>query len=159
MEQVWHVTLSDGQQRGPLSADEVKQILAAGQATEQCYCWRTGFTNWMPLGKVPEFAEALALLHPGGRAAKAAGEGWEVLKHSLDKGKRGAIKALETAKLKMRLMKLNKQREELLTKLGEAVYTHRGEISLPPPLQPQIDAISRCEEEMHAVEKEMSESE
>ena len=52
---------ADGRQYGPVSADVVREWIAAGRANAQTMVQSEGATDWTSLGSVPEFAEALAL--------------------------------------------------------------------------------------------------
>src|SRR5215208_1818187 len=45
-----------GQQMGPVSDDELKSKLSAGELSAQDLVWREGMGNWQPAGNVQEFA-------------------------------------------------------------------------------------------------------
>src|SRR5205809_355015 len=65
-----------GQQKGPVSGDALRQLLAAGQVSSGDLVWRDGMANWQPAGQVPEFASAPAApVQPGTYAAPQAGVG------------------------------------------------------------------------------------
>lgn len=162
MEDSWHVTLRDGKQQGPLSADEVRELIAAGQVGRESYCWRKDFSDWTPIAQVPLFADALPAppppqTPPGTPSAPAAGEGWDILKDSLDRGKRGALRTMRLAKLKMQLGKQNKSREELLAALGEDIYRQRNETALPDSSRGYLEALVKAEAEIAATQQAMSE--
>jgi hypothetical protein len=55
---------ADQQQYGPVSAEQIRQWIAEGRANAQTLTLAEGSTEWKPLGRVPEFAEALARLAP-----------------------------------------------------------------------------------------------
>lgn len=53
-EQVWIAV--GGRQEGPLSVDEVRRRIAAGQLGADALVWKPGMAGWTPLGEVPDFA-------------------------------------------------------------------------------------------------------
>ncbi len=53
MIKIWFVA-TDGEQSGPLSVPEVKELRMQGRVTEATYVWREGMDNWMPIGSVGE---------------------------------------------------------------------------------------------------------
>jgi hypothetical protein len=59
---------SDGKEYGPVSADTVKQWMAAGRANAQTKIRREGDVEWKTVGEIPELAGA-----PGTPPAPAAG--------------------------------------------------------------------------------------
>lgn len=62
----WHLVV-DGEQVGPLSDAEVRARLARGEVTGENYVWREGFSDWLRLATVPEFADVVpASPAPGG---------------------------------------------------------------------------------------------
>src|ERR1700710_614603 len=54
---VWHLVV-EGDQVGPLTDVEVRARLARGEITAENYVWKEGFSDWLRLVDVPEFAEA-----------------------------------------------------------------------------------------------------
>lgn len=59
-----------GQQTGPVTIDQLRQMAATGQITPQDLVWRDGMAQWQPIGTLPEFGGA-----PAGPAAYAQGPG------------------------------------------------------------------------------------
>lgn len=59
----------DGQQAGPISAEEVPAYVAAGSIQADTYMWREGMDDWIHLSEMPEFShlveDALAASSPG----------------------------------------------------------------------------------------------
>src|SRR4051794_15954538 len=55
-----------GQQSGPVSEDQMRQMVASGQVGGPDLIWREGMANWLPASQVPEFGGA------GAPAAAAA---------------------------------------------------------------------------------------
>jgi hypothetical protein len=43
-----------GQQSGPVSVDQLRQMVASGQVGPQDLVWRDGMANWLPASTVPE---------------------------------------------------------------------------------------------------------
>jgi predicted Zn finger-like uncharacterized protein len=68
-EAVWHLVI-DGEQVGPLTDPEVRAQLARGEVSGENYIWKEGFADWVKLGTVPSFADAVAAAPPpaGGEA-------------------------------------------------------------------------------------------
>ena len=58
-EGVWHIVV-DQEQVGPLTVAEVQARFAAGEIDSESYIWREGFSDWLPLAQVPEFANLIA---------------------------------------------------------------------------------------------------
>lgn len=51
---IWHYTGEDRQPLGPLSTDELKQRLRAGEIGFDTLVWREGMLGWRPLGELAE---------------------------------------------------------------------------------------------------------
>ncbi len=51
---IWHVII-DGEQRGPLSRDQVLEYLHDGRLVGTDLVWRPGFTDWKPISELAEF--------------------------------------------------------------------------------------------------------
>lgn len=49
-----------GQQAGPVSLDQLRQMAASGQITPADLVWREGMANWQPMNTLPEFGGAPA---------------------------------------------------------------------------------------------------
>lgn len=54
----------DGRQYGPVTAEQVREWIAAGRANAQTRIQREGETDWQPLSAFSEFADALAAKPP-----------------------------------------------------------------------------------------------
>jgi hypothetical protein len=54
----------DGKEYGPISAETLRQWLNEGRANAQTQVQPEGSTNWIPLGQVPEFADAFSVASP-----------------------------------------------------------------------------------------------
>jgi hypothetical protein len=60
----------NGQQAGPVSADEIKQRIAAGQLSPDTLVWKSGTPSWVAAKSLPEFASA-----GGGSGSAGSGGG------------------------------------------------------------------------------------
>ncbi|MEM7048114.1 MAG: TIGR00266 family protein [Acidobacteriota bacterium] len=56
-EKVWHVSVQ-GQQQGPMSADEIVAGIQAGRFDRNCHVFMQGMANWEPISTRAEFAGA-----------------------------------------------------------------------------------------------------
>jgi predicted Zn finger-like uncharacterized protein len=54
-EPIWHVVLN-GEQQGPYSVSQVRELLAGGHIDAETYVWRDGFDGWLPMQEVGELA-------------------------------------------------------------------------------------------------------
>jgi predicted Zn finger-like uncharacterized protein len=54
-EPIWHVVLN-GEQQGPYSIPQVREMLAGGHVDAETYVWRDGFDGWLPMQEVGELA-------------------------------------------------------------------------------------------------------
>jgi membrane protease subunit (stomatin/prohibitin family) len=59
----WFVAVN-GQQTGPLEADALQQLAAAGQLTAATLVWRNGMAQWTAASDVPEVASVLGSVPP-----------------------------------------------------------------------------------------------
>lgn len=55
-EGVWHLVI-DREQVGPMTPEEIRGKVAAGQADADTYAWREGFGDWVRLGSIDEFRD------------------------------------------------------------------------------------------------------
>ncbi len=62
---VWHLVV-DGDQVGPLSDADVRARLSRNEISPENYVWKEGFSDWLRLAEIPEFAS--------GASAPVAGE-------------------------------------------------------------------------------------
>ncbi len=58
----WYVVL-EGEQVGPITAEEVEAYFSVGQLSNDSFIWRDGLDNWVPINSISEFAH---LVHLGG---------------------------------------------------------------------------------------------
>ena len=61
---MYKIVGADGNQYGPVSAEVVREWVAAGRANAQTMVQPEGALDWKPLGSFPEFADALAAKGP-----------------------------------------------------------------------------------------------
>lgn len=57
----WYVVL-EGEQVGPITAEEVEAYFSVGQLSNESFVWRDGLDNWVPIHSISEFAH---LVHMG----------------------------------------------------------------------------------------------
>lgn len=55
---IWHLSLNDGRQEGPLLTEEIRLRLANGTLLADSLIWRPGMPKWEPVNSVPEFQTA-----------------------------------------------------------------------------------------------------
>lgn len=150
MAEFWHVMMN-GAQQGPLSEEAVLQLLRAKSLTGKDFCWTDGFANWVTMDQVPQFA---ALLKP---AAAATFEGvlqggWGVLKGTLERGKHGALRTMNSAKLRMQIAQIQKDRDRLCMALGAEVFVCRQEMELSDSMREKIDRIAAYDDQISAID-------
>ena len=52
----WHLTISSGQQYGPISADDIINWIRQGRVTSDDLVWRQGMQTWLPRWSTPPFS-------------------------------------------------------------------------------------------------------
>ena len=70
---------ADGREYGPVSAAQLRQWIAEGRASFQTRAQTEGSSEWVPLGSLPEFADAPAVVPPPIAAQDAQRQAREVL--------------------------------------------------------------------------------
>ena len=58
-EAVWHLVI-DREQVGPMTAEEVRSKVKAGQVDSETYGWKEGFEDWLKLSAIDDFKEIFA---------------------------------------------------------------------------------------------------
>jgi len=53
-----------GQQRGPLTEEDLKGMVARGEVARTDVAWKEGMAEWKPVSELPEFADALQNVPP-----------------------------------------------------------------------------------------------
>ena len=56
---VWHLVI-DREQVGPMTAEEVRGKVKAGQVDSETYGWKEGFEDWLKLSAIDDFKELFA---------------------------------------------------------------------------------------------------
>ncbi|HIJ64730.1 MAG TPA: DUF4339 domain-containing protein [Candidatus Hydrogenedentes bacterium] len=157
MERKWYVLDKNDEQRGPLTEDEVRALVSSRALTATDYCWCEDLDDWVVLDEVAAFAAALG--SPETDVGGGSGAGWGLLRETFERGKRGAVRTMATAKLKVRLAKLRRTREKLCAALGEEVYREREELSLRGAMEMQVKSLVKCDEDIAAIERAIAEVE
>jgi predicted Zn finger-like uncharacterized protein len=57
-EPIWHAVLN-GDQQGPFTLDQLRDLMAQGQIDTETYVWRDGFDGWLPMRDVAELVTRL----------------------------------------------------------------------------------------------------
>jgi len=52
---MWHVATA-GRTAGPLTIEQIRQGIAAGQVTMTSHVWTVGMSGWAPIASVPALA-------------------------------------------------------------------------------------------------------
>ncbi len=73
---MYRIIGADGREYGPVSAAQVKQWIVEGRANPQTRVQLEGSTDWIPLGTVPEFADAFASAAPPPTTVAADTQRW-----------------------------------------------------------------------------------
>ena len=60
---MWHVGIG-GEQKGPFTEQDVKDMLAKGELTAKDLIWKEGMEKWEPASTIPEFADAVKAAPP-----------------------------------------------------------------------------------------------
>ena len=55
----WYYTLN-GQQQGPVAAEQIQQFIQAGQLHTDALVWKEGMANWAPVGTIAELMAGAA---------------------------------------------------------------------------------------------------
>lgn len=147
MDAQWYVLLENNQQEGPMTAEAVRELVRQGRVSGQNNAWRQGMEGWKPLSQIDEFAD---LAGGGGQ------EAWDAVAATFERGKRGALRTMKTARIRMNIGKQRKERERLCARLGEAAFMARDELALPEGLQKQAEAIAGCDAAIAALESQLT---
>jgi predicted Zn finger-like uncharacterized protein len=57
----WHVVLLNGEQKGPMTVDELRDLLRSSQIDLDSYVWKEGFENWLGVRQVGELSALHAM--------------------------------------------------------------------------------------------------
>ncbi|MBM4319659.1 MAG: DUF4339 domain-containing protein, partial [Deltaproteobacteria bacterium] len=96
---VWYVLIGQ-QQLGPLTQEQLGGYITSGEASAESYVWREGFTDWVQLHMLEEFAAYLQaapapgdpyLQHPGQAMGEDAGGQDGYGYHEAGKASPGAV--------------------------------------------------------------------
>jgi hypothetical protein len=164
------------EQLGPMPDDEVKRLIEAGTVHATDHCWCAEMEGWKPLGEVRAFFPEPHFVPPPFSdephetpAASASQEGaargaqpreildsvWGMLK----RGKESAERGVKVTKLKFEAGNRRKERERVCAQLGAEVYAQRDAIPLPATLQGLLESIAQCDQDIAALQQQISEIE
>jgi hypothetical protein len=84
---------ADGKEYGPVSADKLREWIAAGRANAQTQCKREGESAWSTLGSLSEFAGAFSAPPPAAAAAASGTPALVMIENADSKAYADAIAA------------------------------------------------------------------
>ncbi len=61
---LYHISIN-GQNQGPYTIDQLRQLASAGMVNPQTYVWTEGMSGWQPASGVPAVAQIFAPANPG----------------------------------------------------------------------------------------------
>ena len=59
----YHIA-NNGQQKGPFSTEQLKQLVATGELTPDTHVWKQGMSDWQLANQVEEFRNILGSIPP-----------------------------------------------------------------------------------------------
>lgn len=59
----WYYVGSFGQ-LGPLTKEQLEELIEGGVIEKQTYVWRPGMNDWLPAGSVPELSKTFSIMEP-----------------------------------------------------------------------------------------------
>lgn len=119
----WYLPGRDQQPAGPYTATDVLERCQEGTVTGATLCWCEGMDGWRPLAEVEPFCAALAGA-PGEAGQGQAAQGLDDLGRAFSKAMSLTRKKAKAVSLRVSISRHEKRRQQLLSELGEMVYTH-----------------------------------
>ena len=110
----------DGDERGPVSLEKLQELVAAGKVPDDCFVWKKGGGDWIPIEDAPELAPAL-------RRAAAARKQTEKSKKALELEREAAIRSRKQAEEKRKRAEEAAGQEAQEAKRREELYSKRRE--------------------------------
>ncbi|MFC1654626.1 AgmX/PglI C-terminal domain-containing protein [Myxococcota bacterium] len=104
--QEWFYGL-DGDEKGPVSLVKLQSMLISGEVSAECFVWKKGSGDWIPVEEMPELAPAM-------RQAAAARKQADKSKKALEHEREAAIRSRKQAEEKKRREAEEAQRQEEL---------------------------------------------
>lgn len=164
---VWYVELANTGRRGPLSENDVRELIAIGKLSANSLCLREGASEWHPIGSIPTFEDAFRTQRsespyqtspPPEPETKRSPfeEGMRAIRKTLRLTGRETARQAHLAKLHMRLLKLQHERKAICTVLGSKAYEQREELAAFEQLQPHINAVTQCDQDIENVQREIT---
>jgi predicted Zn finger-like uncharacterized protein len=117
--QEWFYGL-DGDEKGPVSLPKLQALVAAGKVPEECFVWKKGAEDWVPIEDAPELAPAL-------RRAAAAAKQAEKGKKTLELEREAAIRSRKQAEEKRKHAEEAAKKKAQEAKRREELYSKRRE--------------------------------
>ncbi len=51
-------------QLGPLTRDQISELIEGGVIARETYVWKSGMTDWLPADKIPELVQSFSIIDP-----------------------------------------------------------------------------------------------
>jgi len=51
-------------QLGPLTRDQISELIEGGVIARETYVWKSGMTDWLPADKIPELGQSFSVIDP-----------------------------------------------------------------------------------------------
>jgi len=136
MDKCWFVLTDDTKQEGPFTEDEVVGKIQSGSNRAAKQVLERGIFRVAQVAGRRTFHGSSRSAGGGaqeGAVQEMLSKGWSALRSTLAAGKESAAKMAHAAKLKMRLSKTKKDRDEALRSLGQTVYDRRTDTAIAEP--------------------------
>jgi len=108
----------DGDEQGPVSLPKLQDLVAAGKVSEDCFVWKKGSGDWIPIDDSPELAPAL-------RRAAAARKQAEQSRKALELEREAAIRNRKQAEEKKKREEEAARQKAQEAKRQEKLYSKR----------------------------------
>jgi hypothetical protein len=152
----WYVNFEQSGPRGPMTEQDVRQLITVGKLISTSQCRHERMTDWVELKEVPLFHSAFREQAPDEEApASAFEEGLRAIRNTFRIGARETARKAELAKLHVQLMKLERERKSLCSVLGDKVYAKRESFEEDPQLAPHVKAIAHCDKDIAELQHEI----
>ena len=117
--QEWFYGL-DGEENGPVSLPKLHAMVASGEVSRDCFVWKKGAGDWIPIEDAPELAPAL-------RKAAAALKQQEKSKKALEHEREAAIRSRKQAEEKRKRAEETAEKKAQEAERREELYRKRRE--------------------------------
>ncbi len=150
-EAVWYLAGQDQQPTGPFAAADVLGRCKDGALAGTTLCWCEGMEGWRPLAEVEPFSEVFAGVPGEAVPEQTAPQGFDDLGRAFSKAMSLTRRKAKAVSLKMSISRQEKRRQQLLSELGEMVYTHESDIERLSQ-EPYADKVQQIRAEDASIE-------